>query len=145
MESVTRHVPTAIRVLLGTIFVISGLNGFLQFMPFPPMPDRASAFLGALGATGYFLPVLKTCELLAGVALLVNRFVPLALVLLAPVVVQIALFHTFLAPAGLPIAVALVAMELALAWFYRDAYRDMLDPEARPARIEWRGRRFLRT
>jgi hypothetical protein len=64
-------------------------------------------------------------------------------VVLAPIVVQIALFHTFLAPEGLPIAAALVACEIALAWFYQDAFGEVLSPRSTPGRIEWRSRRLL--
>jgi hypothetical protein len=65
-------------------------------------------------------------QLLVGVLLLVNRFVPLALALLAPVVVNIFAFHVFLAPAGLPVAIAVSVLEVCLAWAYRDAFRSML-------------------
>ena len=76
--------------------------------------------------TGYMFSLIKGTEVLAGALLLCNRFVPLALVLLAPVLVNIIAFHAFLAPAGIaPGAIALV-LELALAWWYRRAYVPML-------------------
>jgi uncharacterized membrane protein YphA (DoxX/SURF4 family) len=145
MRSMMRHLPTALRLLLGIAFVFSGLNGLLHLTPMPAMPAAASSFLGALAATGYFMPVLKGCELAAGLALLANRFVPLALVVLAPIVVQIALFHTFPAPEGLPIAAVLVACEIALAWFHQDAFREVLSARSTPARIEFRSHRMLRS
>ncbi len=114
------------RLLLGFVFTVFGSNGFLHFIPSLPMPDRAMAFLAAMGATGYMLPLLFATQVVSGVLLLTGRFVPLALTLLAPVVVNIALFHTFLAPGGLPVAIIVVLLELFLAWTHRDAFAPML-------------------
>lgn len=132
MNRVIHHLPTAARVLLGLTFVVFGLNGFFQFLPQPPMPDSAGAFVGALVASGYFFPMLKSLEVAAGLALLSGRFVPLALTVLAPVVVNIALFHIFLAPAA-PMVVFLLATEIYLAWAYRGSFRAVLEPRAEPA------------
>ena len=74
-----KYVPTAARLFLGLVFTVFGLNFFLHFLPTPPSPPRASAFAGALFASGYLLQLLKTTEILAGLLLLSNRFVPLAL------------------------------------------------------------------
>jgi uncharacterized membrane protein YphA (DoxX/SURF4 family) len=126
MNTITRFAPTAARVLLGLIFFVFGLNGFLQFIPQPPAPERAGAFMGALAATGYMFPLIKGVEVIAGGLLLSNRFVPLALALLAPNVVNIVLFHSILAPAGLPVALMVLALELFAAWSYREAYASML-------------------
>jgi uncharacterized membrane protein YphA (DoxX/SURF4 family) len=112
------------RVLLGLVFFVFGLNGFLHFLPQPPPPPPAAAFFGALAATGYMIPLLFTTQV-AGGALLLLGAVPLGLVLLAPVIVNIVLFHVFLAPDGLPIACVVAALELFLAWAYRDAYRPL--------------------
>ncbi len=114
------------RVLQGLIFFVFGLNGFLNFLPMPPMAPEAMNFFTAMMATGYFFPVLKGTEVLAGLLLLSNRFVPLALILLAPIVVQICLFHTFVEKSGLPMALALVVLEAVNAYFRRDAFRDVL-------------------
>lgn len=122
------------RVLLGLIFFVFGLNKLFLFLPVPEMPEPAVSFMSALVATGYFMVVLALTEVVAGALLLVNRFVPLALILLAPVVVQILLFHLFLAPDGLVIAIVLVALEAWLAWVYRDAFRDVLRANGRPSR-----------
>ena len=118
---------------LGLIFTVFGFNGLLMaltgngFIPMPEMPEKAGALMGAMAATGYFLPVLKVVEITGGVLLLTRRFVPLALVLLAPVIVQIFLFHLFLEPSGLPLGVILVALEAYLGfWLYRDAFRTVL-------------------
>jgi len=112
------------RMLLGLIFVVFGLNGFLQFLSMPPPPQPALAFFGALAATGYMIPLLFASQIFGG-ALLFLGMVPLALVILAPVIVNIIAFHLFLAPGGLPLAVVVVALASFLAWAHRDAYRPL--------------------
>lgn len=132
MTSLKNHLPTAARVFLGLIFTVFGLNGFFNFLPQPPEPPAALAFLGGLAGSGYFFPLLKGTEVTAGLLLLSGRFVPLALTVLAPVIVNIVAFHVALAPAGLPIALLVLALEVTLAWAYRDAYRGVLTSNARP-------------
>jgi len=117
---------TGARVLLGLVF-------FVHFIPQPPMPDPAAAFAHAMFATGYLFTLVKVVEVASGALLLSGRFVPLALVLLAPIIVNIVLFHGFLAPAGLAVPVVVLALELFLAWSYRDAYRPMLQARVAPA------------
>jgi hypothetical protein len=125
---IVRLVPVAMRVLLGLLFFVTGLNGFLNFLPQPatPMPEGALAFAGAMLKTGYLFPMVMGTQLCAGALLLANRFVPLALALLAPIVVNIFAFHAFLAPSGLGIASLVLILEISLAWAYRKAYRPML-------------------
>ena len=113
------------RILLGVIFVVFGLNGFLQFLPQPPMPQAAIAFFGALAASGYMLPLLFATQILGGALLLVG-IVPLALLILAPVIVNIMAFHIFLAPDGIPLAVVVCVLALFLTWANRDSYRPLL-------------------
>src|ERR1700751_3449461 len=91
------------RILLGLLFLVFGLNGFLHFIPMPPPTGLAGQFMGALFVS-HFLVVLFLLQLIPAILLLLNRFVPLALVLLGPVVVNIVLFHAFMAPSGLPLA-----------------------------------------
>jgi uncharacterized membrane protein YphA (DoxX/SURF4 family) len=126
MTTVQRYLPAAARLFLGAVFLVFGLNFFLHFLPMPPPPARAAAFAGALFASGYLLPLLKGIEVVAGLLLLSGRFVTLTLAVLAPIIVNIVGFHLFLAPAGLPLAVALLAVEIFLAWSYRAAYAPML-------------------
>jgi hypothetical protein len=129
----TRTVAHIARYLLGGAFVLFGLNGFLQFLPAPPPPPPAAlSFASALQATGYMFPLIKGTEVIAGLLLLGNRFVPLALTLLAPVLVNILAFHVFLAPAGLLLPFVLLAAELVLAWSYRDAFVPMLRARVAP-------------
>ncbi|MBY0472605.1 DoxX family membrane protein [bacterium] len=109
--------PMIARILFGLIFFVFGLNGFLQFMPTPPPPEAAASFFGAMMQTGYFFPLLKATEIICGILLLSGSFVPLALVVLAPIILQIFFFHLFLAPSGLAMAVILGAIEIYLAFF----------------------------
>ncbi len=131
-SSITSRLPDVARVLLGLGFVVFGLNGFLNFMPMPEPPASAGAFLGALAATGYMFPLIKGTEVLVGALLLGNRFVPLALTLLAPVMVNIVLFHAVLAPAGIAMTLVFLALHLYLAWSYRDSFLGVLTAQARP-------------
>jgi len=126
MDTIRNRFPTVARIFLGLVFTVFGLNFFLHFLPMPPAPPRAAAFAGALFASGYLFPLLKSIEVVAGVLLLSGRLVPLALAVLAPIVVNIVGFHLFLAPGGLPIPLAVLAAELYLAWTYREAFAPML-------------------
>jgi uncharacterized membrane protein YphA (DoxX/SURF4 family) len=120
------------RVFLGLIFFVFGLNGFFHFLPQPPMSGPPADFLGAIVATGYLFPLLKGTEVAAGALLLGGRFVPLALALLAPVIVNIVGFHAFLAPSGLPVPMVVLALEIFLAYAYRGAFRPMLRARVAP-------------
>lgn len=120
-----RIIPVT-RILLGLAFVVFSLNYFIPFLP-PQgdIPAPALGFIGAFAGAG-MLTLVKVIELVAGIALLANRAVPLALTLLAPILVGIAWFHAALAPAGTGIAVVLVVLELVAAWGYRSAFAPML-------------------
>lgn len=116
------------RVLLGLIFFVFGLNGFLNFIPQPALPDGAMTYMAGLGSTGYFFPVLKGTEVIAGLALITGIFAPLALVVLAPVIVQIFLFHAVLTPGveNLALPLVLVALAVVVAYGYRHKYEPLL-------------------
>lgn len=120
------------RVLLGLIFVVFGLNGFFMFIPTPEMTEAAGSFMGALVASGYIMIVVKTVEVLSGLMILTGRYLPLGLILLAPVSINILLLHVFLDPAGLPMAVAIIVMQLFLAWAYRDSFSCVLQANPKP-------------
>jgi len=132
MQTLLTKAPTVARIFLGLLFTVFGLNGFFQFLPQPSLPEAAGTLLGAFGGSGYLMALVKGTEVVAGLLLLSNRFVPLALALLAPVVVNIVLFHAFLAPAGMVIPIAVLALELFLAWSYRDAFAPMLAAKVQP-------------
>jgi hypothetical protein len=119
------------RLALGLIFTVFGLNGFLHFLPQPPTSGPAADFAMALAATGYMFPLIKGTEVVAGMLLLANRWVPLALTVLAPVVVNIVAFHVFLAPAGLGLPLVIVALGAFLAWSERAAYAPLFKTPSR--------------
>ena len=99
------------RLLLGLIFLFFGLNGFLNFLNMGPMPSGlAGQFITALAQSHYFW-VVAGLQVAGGALLLVNRYVPLALVLLGPVIVNIILYHVFLSPAGW-----VMALVVAILW-----------------------------
>jgi hypothetical protein len=106
------------RYLLGLIFLVFGLNGFLHFIPMPPPTGLAAQFGGAIFASRYWV-VIFGIQVIGGVLLLVNQFVPLALVLLGPVIVNIFFFHALMAPEGLPLAIVVVVLWLILAVRYK--------------------------
>ena len=122
-----KYLPIVARVLLGLLFAVTGLNGFLNFLPQPKtLPDGVIAFTTALVNTHYMMPLIMGTQLVAGLLLLAGRFVPLALALLAPVIVNIICFHIFLNPEGIGPGAFALALELYLAWKYREAFRPML-------------------
>lgn len=128
-----RHLAPIARVVLGLIFVVFSANYFLHFLPEPKgVPAGAVAFASAFTAAG-LMTFVKLVELAAGLALLANRAVPLALTLLAPIVVGITFFHAAFAPSGLALAVVLVGLELGLAYAHRAAFAPLLRWRSAPA------------
>ena len=127
------YLPASARILMGLMFFVFGLNGFLHFIPQPKtMPEGAMSFFGALMKTGYMLPLIFGTQAIVGVLLLSNRFVPLALALIAPVIVNIVAFHAFIEPSGAAMAGVVLVLELYLAWAYRKAFLPMLAMRVRP-------------
>jgi putative oxidoreductase len=107
------------RYLLGLIFLVFGLNGFLHFIPMPPPKGALAAqFGGAIFASHYWI-IVFSIQVLGGVLLLVNRYVVLALVLVGPVIVNIFFFHALMAPEGLPLATVVVVLWVILAVRYK--------------------------
>jgi putative oxidoreductase len=109
------------RLLLGTMFLVFGLNGFLNFIPMPPPTGVAGQYLGALFVSHYLAAVFAL-EIVAGVLLLANRFVRLALTILAPILVNIVLFHAFMAPEGFAPAVIAIALWAVVFFRERDGF-----------------------
>ena len=116
------------RILLGLAFVVFGLNGFLNFIPAPPPPEGpAGDFVKALFGTGY-LKVVMALQLVGGVLVLSGRFLPLGLLLLGPVIVNILLFHVFMEPKGLLIAIVVSALALFLLARHWSVFRAIFRP-----------------
>ena len=134
-KSSARYLPMIARILLGLMFFVFGLTGLLNLIPPPktPQPEAAMAFAGAMMKTGYLFQFVKATETIVGLLLLLNRFVPLALVVIMPVILNIVTFHAFLAPSGIAPAIVILALELYLAWAYRAYYRVVVSARASPS------------
>jgi putative oxidoreductase len=115
---------TIARYLAGVIFLVFGLNGFLHFIPLPPPSGVAGQFMGALYVSHY-LTVIFAVQVAGAVLLLVNRFVPLALAILAPVIVNILSFHTLMAPSGLPLALFVTVLWALVFVHVRSAFAPL--------------------
>jgi putative oxidoreductase len=126
-----RTVSAIARYLAGVIFLIFGLNGFLNFIPLPPPGGIAGQFMGALYASHY-LWVIFTVQLVAAVLLLINRFVPFAVAMLAPVIVNILSFHFLMAPNGLPLALFVAVLWALIFADLRPAFAGLFQPRLQP-------------
>lgn len=141
MNFVTNNAHHATRTLLGLMFFVFGLNGFLNFLPQPTPEGAAATFIGGLAAAPYFFPLLKGTEVLVGLSLLSNRFAPLALTVLTPITINIVAYNFALSPSGIGISVVIVFLQGFTMWSYRSAYSQILRAkspevgEAREARL----------
>ena len=138
-SKLARYLPIAARIVLGIIFLGSGIFGMLMALGIVPMPpqkepmsDAATAFMTGLFKSGYLFHLIKATEIVSGALLLANRFTPFALILLAPIVVNIFLVHALLVPSGLPIGILVVVLEAYLGWAYRGSYRPLFEARAQP-------------
>lgn len=114
------------RIVLGLIMLVFGLNKFLGFLPQPEMAEPAGALMGAFAETGYMFPLIAVVEIVTGALLLLGLFVPLALILLAPVSVNIVLFHLFLDPGGILLGLVVLVLNLLLMFAYIQSYKPLL-------------------
>ena len=118
-----------VRSLVGLLFVFASVTFLFGLITPPPMPDGSlKSFNEGLAASGYFFTLLKITELVCGLLLLSGWFVPLALVILSPIVINILMVHTFLDRTGLPVAIFLVAAFIFMAYYYRKAFAPLLTP-----------------
>jgi uncharacterized membrane protein YphA (DoxX/SURF4 family) len=116
-----------VRTLVGLLFIFSSVAYFFNLVEVPEMTGPVKTFNEGLAASGYFFTLLKVTELVCGILLVVGRVVPLALVILAPVVVNIFMFHLFLERTRLPIAAVLVLAMAFLGWYYRAIFRGLFE------------------
>src|ERR1041385_635223 len=122
---------TIARYLAGVIFLVFGLNGFLNFIPMPPPGGIAGEFMGALYASHY-LWVIFAFQVIAAVLLLVNRYVPLAVAVLAPVIVNILFFQVLVAPSGLALAFFVAALWAVIFIDVRSAFAGLFQARLQP-------------
>lgn len=115
------------RVLLGLIFFVFGLNGLLHFLPMQPIPGDAGTFATILAQHGW-MQFVSVFQVIGGLLLLVGRYVPLALVILSPIIVNILLFHGLLTGgAGIVPGVVCAVFAVFLIWAYRLSFRGLFD------------------
>lgn len=116
-----KQIVTISRILLGLIFVVFGLNGFLHFIPTHQYPGVAGQFVGAIVKSHFYTVVFAT-QIVGGVLLLANRYVPLGVLFLGPVLVNILSFHIFMSPGNIPLALLAAALWLILFARFRSAF-----------------------
>lgn len=120
--------PLIARILLGLVMFLSGVAGLFNLIPPPPdLPADLVTFMTGLMASKYFFPFLKLTEIICGLMLLTGFFVPLALVVLAPVVLNIFLVHAFLQPSGLPLAI-IIGLFMVYLSFFAEPYASKIKP-----------------
>ena len=114
-----------VRILLGLLFVVFGLNGWFHFIPLPPRQGRAAEFIGAMIGTGYF-NVILILQVVGGLLVLIGISVPLGLILLGPVIVNIMMFHLFMDRKGIGLALFILVLSLFLLWQYRASFAGLV-------------------
>jgi len=121
--------PLIARILLGLIFFIFGIAGLFNLISPPDnTPQEMITFMNGMTATTYFFPLLKCTEIICGALLLFGAFVPLALIVLAPIVLNIFLIHLFVDPSALPMAIFIGVLEIYLSFFakpYSDTVKQI--------------------
>ena len=116
------------RVLLGLMFVVFGSNIFLHFIPMPPLPATLAGDFSKALMQSHYIYVVGLLQVMGGLLLLTGRYIPLGLTLLGPVIVNILLFHIFLDPSGLPMAILVGALALFLLWRYKSNFGGLVKP-----------------
>jgi uncharacterized membrane protein YphA (DoxX/SURF4 family) len=115
-----------VRILMGLMFAFASIVFFFKLINQPELTGSIKIFNDGIAASIYLMPTVKVFELLCAVAFLSGRFVPLATVVIFPIILNILLFHAFLQPSGLPVAILLMLGGLFLAYYYRDKYKAFL-------------------
>jgi uncharacterized membrane protein YphA (DoxX/SURF4 family) len=115
-----------VRVLMGLLFLFASITVLFNLFPQPELTGKVKVFMDGVNATGYMMPLIKVTELLCGIAFVSGRFVPLASVVIAPVIINIFLFHVFVDTSGLPVAIFLVAGNSFLAYTNLEKYKPLL-------------------
>lgn len=125
-NDVMKTATLILRILLGFIYLVFGLDYFLHFIPYQPKHTGAAAALkDGLMATGYLYPMMKSIQIVGGISLLINRYAPFFAVVLFPISLNVFLFHTVLVPSGWFMGVLLLVPNLFLGYAYRKYYSGM--------------------
>lgn len=116
-----------IRTLMGLLYIFASVVVLFKLVPQPELTGNTKIFMDGVNASGYLLTLIKVTELLCGIAFVSGYFVPLATVIIAPIVINIFMFHTFVDPSGLPVAIFLLFGNLFLAYAYREKFQPLLE------------------
>jgi putative oxidoreductase len=116
-----------VRVLMGLLFLFASIVVLFKIFPQPELTGNVKIFMDGVNASGYLLPLIKITELVCGIAFVAGRFVPLATVVIAPVIVNIFFFHAFVDTSGLPVAIFLVLANIFLAYANWDKFKPLLE------------------
>lgn len=114
-----------VRTLLGALFLFASISYFFDLIPQPDLSEPVRKFMEGVMATGYLMTLIKGTEVVGGLALISGMYAPLALVVLAPISLNIFLFHYFVDPKGMPVAIFVLVATLFLGYAYRDRYRPL--------------------
>ncbi|WP_162555601.1 DoxX protein [Reichenbachiella versicolor] len=120
-----KSLKNILTIVLGVLFVVFGLNGFLHFMPMPEVGPEAGAFLGAIGSTGVLFPLISIVEVAVGVMLVTRKFVPFALVLIFPILFGATIFHATLDMGGILPALVFWILNIVLLVLNRSSYKAL--------------------
>jgi len=115
-----------VRTLMGLLFLFSSIVFFFKLYTAPEITGNLRIFNDGMVASLYLLPLVKITELTCGIAFLSGRFVPLATVVITPVIINILMVHIFLDPKGLPVALFLVMANGFIAYYHRGLYKPLL-------------------
>lgn len=115
-----------VRVLMGIIFLFSAVVVLFNLVPTPQLTGKVKTFNEGIAAAGYFMPFLKSIELICSIALITGIYARLATIVIFPITIHIFLFHAYLAPEGLIIAALLLLGNLFLIYSYRESYKPLL-------------------
>lgn len=124
----TNKILIGIQVVAGLMLIVFGLNKFLHFIPMGEPPAGMGEYLGALFKTGFIFPVIAVIEITAGVAFVSNKFAPLMVIILMPVIVNAFLAHLFLDPAGIGAAAFILTALIIIIVRNFGRYREIFKP-----------------
>lgn len=120
-----RKAVIVVRTLMGLLFLFASITFLFKLITPPPMTGAIKTFNEGLEASGYLMNTVKVIELVCGFAFVTGLFVPLAAVVIFPIIVNIFMVHAFMAPEGLPVAIFLVCADLFIAYYYREIYKPL--------------------
>ena len=112
-------------VIYGLFLLIFGLNGFLNFFPLPEMTEEAGTFAGSLAQTGYIFPIVGAFQVIVGILLIINKYRPLALIVIFPIMLNAFLLHLFLDPAGIAGSLVAIILNVFLFIAHRESYKNI--------------------